>query len=199
VREAEDVHQDYEIDRGKLEAIIARVRTLGVTVTEDLNEPEGARFIGTFTGRHLTLFPKFDSNFALYFTVGHLYGHMCQIAISTLDVAPGVDIGIETGRPLTPEEIQSVYDYEFEAARIGQRLICELGHQEQQLDREYARMFFADFHYLINFMETGEQGPAAFARFLRREPLPWAPITPDERPLTDLNGKTLSGPDVVVV
>lgn len=190
---------EYEVDKSKLEAIVARVRSLGVTVTEDHNEPEGARFIGTFTGRHITLFPKFDSNFALYFTVGHLYGHMCQIAISTLEVAPGVDIGIQTGRPLTPAEVQSVFDYEFEAARIGQRLICELGHQERRFDREYARMFFADFHYLIHFMETGEQGPAAFTRFLRREPLPWTPITPDERPLTDLSGKTLEGPQVTVV
>jgi len=190
---------EYEVDKAKLDAIIARVRTLGVTVSEDWNEPEGARFIGTFTGKHITLFPRFDSNFALYFTVGHLYGHMCQMAISTLNVAPGVDIGIQTGRPLTRPEIQSVYDYEFEAARIGQRLICELGHQEPLLDREYARLFFADFHYLICFMETGEQGPAAFTRFLRREPLPWAPISPDERPLTDLSGHTLGGPQVTVV
>jgi hypothetical protein len=189
----------YEIEKAKLEAIIARVRSLGVTVTEDWNEPEGARFIGTFSGTHLILFPRFDSNFALYFTVGHLYGHMCQLAISSLGVAPGIDIGLEIGRPLTPPEIQSVYDYEFEAARIGQRLIGELGHQEPRLDREYARMFFADFHYLIHFMETGERGPAAFTRFLRREPLPWSPIPPDERPLTDLRGKTLGGPDVTVV
>ncbi len=190
---------EYEVDKAKLEAIIARVRTLGVTVSEDWNEPEGARFIGTFTGKHLTLFPRFDSNFALYFTVGHLYGHMCQLAISTLEVAPGVDIGIETGRPLTRTEIQSVYDYEFEAARIGQRLNCELGHQEPLFDREYARIFFADFHYLIAFMETGEQGPAAFNRFLRREPLPWTPITPDERPLTDLTPHTLGGQQATVV
>jgi hypothetical protein len=193
------VELEYEVDRSKLEAIVARVRTLGVTVTEDHDEPEGARFIGTFTGRHLTLFPKFDSNFALYFTVGHLYGHMCQIAISRLEVSPGVDIGIETGRPLTPAEVQSIFDYEYEAARIGQRLICELGHQERRLDLEYARMFYADFHYLINFMETGEGGPAAFTRYLRREPRPWTPIMPDERPLTDLNGKALEGPEVTVV
>lgn len=190
---------EYEIEKSKLDAIIARVRALGVTVAEDLNEPEGARFIGTFVGKRLTLFPRFDSNFALYFTVAHLYGHMCQVAISSLDVAKGVDIGIETGRPLTHTEIQSVYDYEYEAARIGQRLICDLGHQEQRFDREYARMFFADFHYLIAFMETGEQGPEAFTRYLRREPLPWTGISPDERPLTDLTRANLGESGATVV
>lgn len=190
---------EYEVEKAKLDAIVERVRRLGVTVTEDHNEPEGARFIGTFTGKHLTLFPKFDSNFALYFTVAHLYGHMCQLAVSTLDVAQGVDIGIETGRPLSHKEIQSVYDYEFEAAKIGQKLIVDLGHQEPRFDREYARMFFADFHYLIAFMETGEQGAQAFMRFLRREPLPWTGISPDERPLTDLTRYTLGDSGATVV
>jgi hypothetical protein len=190
---------EYETEKSRLDAIIARVRSLGATISEDLNEPEGARFIGTFVGKHITLFPRFDSNFALYFTVAHLYGHMCQEAISQLNVASGVDIGIEAGRPLTSVEIQSVYDYEFEAARIGERLMVDLGHQEDRFRREYARMFFADFHYLIHFMETGEQGPAAFTRYLRREPLPWTPITPDERPLFDLSRTTLSGPGATVV
>jgi hypothetical protein len=193
------VDSEYEIEKARLDAIVARVGTLGVTVTEDLNEPEGARFIGTFTGKQLTLFPKFDSNFSLYFTVAHLYGHMCQLAISALDVASGIDIGIETGRPLTRDEVQSVYDYEFEAARIGQRLMADLGHMEDRFRREYARMFFADFHYLIHFMETGEQGPAPFSRFHRREPLPWTPIAPDERPLTDLRSADIGGPGATVV
>jgi hypothetical protein len=190
---------EYEIEKARLDAIIERVRALGVAVSESQDEPEGARFIGTFSGKHITLFPRFDSFFALYFTVAHLYGHMCQLAISALDVVAGVDIGVETGRPLSHREIQSVYDYEYEAARIGARLIRELGHQEERFDREYARMFFADFHYLIAFMETGEQGTAAFTRYLRREPLPWTPIPPDERPLTDLTHRTISGPDVTVV
>ncbi len=190
---------EYEIEKAGLDAIVARVRSLGVTVSEDFNEPEGARFVGTFAGKHLTLFPKFDSNFALYFTVAHLYGHMCQLAISALDVVSGIDIGIETGRPLTRAEVQSVYDYEFEAARIGQRLMAELGHMEDRFRREYARMFFADFHYLINFMEIGEHGPDAFTRFLRREPLPWTPIAPNERPLTDLTRADIGGPGATVV
>jgi hypothetical protein len=79
---------------------------------------------------------------------------MCQLAISSLDVTPGVDIGIQTGRPLTHAEIQSVYDYEFEAARIGQRLICDLGHQERRFDRDPTRG--PDLHLMIREVWCGQ-------------------------------------------
>ena len=76
----------FEIQKGELDALVRLVARWGATVTEDWNEPEGARFIGVFEGRHITLFPKYDRHFAMYFTVAHLYGHMVQNTRPTADV-----------------------------------------------------------------------------------------------------------------
>jgi hypothetical protein len=188
-----------DISRSDLDAIVEAVRAQGVTVTEDWNEPEGSRFIGTFEGTHITLFPKFDTNFALYFTVAHLYGHMVQIALKTpASVRVGALIST-SGRALTEDEVQTIYEHEREAAAIGRKLMASLGDYPADLDRLYHRIFLADFHYLIHFIETGEKGPDAFTRFLRREPIPHEAILPDPRPLFSLRGVNLSADKVTVV
>ncbi|HSI04359.1 MAG: hypothetical protein ACAI38_12615 [Myxococcota bacterium] len=182
---------DYEIDKAKLDALIAKVSELGVVVEQNLVEPEGARFVGTFTGHLLTLYPKYDSNFALYFTVAHLYGHMVQIvrdsertkranAILSVVLDPKI---YKNKRAFTVSEVQMIYDHELEAAAIGRTVMADMGKVDAELDIQYARIFLADFHYLIHVLETGEAGPDSFARFLRREPKPWNPIPPDPQPL----------------
>jgi len=175
-----------DIAKEQLDRLIEVARRWGVRVTEDWNEPEGARFIGTFKGRDITLFPKYDSNFALFFTVAHLYGHMVQLTRTTPGMKRSIELVYRRGGALSEDEVQCIYDYEVEAAGIGRRLIAELGPLDPSTDARYSRMFLADFHYLIDTIEGGPGGPASFERFLRREPLPWRPIPADERPLVDL-------------
>lgn len=199
---------EYEIDAKPLQALIAKVSSLGVVVEENLVEPEGARFVGTFTGNLLTLFPKYDSNFALYFTVAHLYGHMVQIVrdsprtkrantILSVVLDPAI---YKSRRTFTNEEVQMIYDHELEAAAIGRTVMAEMGPVSAELDLQYARIFLADFHYLIHVLETGEAGPDSFARFLRREPIPWLPIPKDPAALVSVGHlKPEKGTTVVVV
>jgi hypothetical protein len=62
-------------------------------------------------------------------------------------------------------------------------VMADMGPVDAELDLQYARIFLADFHYLIHVLETGEAGPDSFARFLRREPKPWHPIPADPHEL----------------
>ena len=176
----------YEVDRSMLDSVIALAETWGVNVVSDWNEPEGGRFIGTFKGTLLTLYTKYDSNFALLFTVVHLYGHMVQLTRPDAGMLRSIELVYRMSQTLQPDEVQCVYDYEVEAAGIGRRLLAELGSVPKELDQQYSRMFFADFHYLIDYIENGRGGPESFERFLRREPVPWRLIEPDLRPLVDL-------------
>lgn len=177
----------YEIPRAKLDELIAAARPWGVTVEEIWEEPEGARFIGTFEGHTIRLFPKNDSNLALYFTVAHLYGHMVQLTRITKAIERSMSLVGQIGKPLTHEDVQCIYDHELEAAAIGRTLIATTGNVSPQLDQQYSRLFFADFHYLVNFIETGQAGVALFEHYWRREPVPWRAIESDGRPLVDLS------------
>lgn len=178
---------DFEIERSALDRLVQTVERHGARVAESWDEPDGARFIGTFEGRDITLFPKNDSVFAMYFTVAHLYGHMVQLSAPTPQMEASIALVYRLGTELAPQEVQLIYDYEVEAAAVGRRLMAESGDEiAPELDRQYSRMFLADFHYLIDHIESGAGGPESFARFLRREPVPWRLIEPDPRPLVDL-------------
>lgn len=189
---------EYEIPRADLDAMVATVARYGVTVGEDWNEPEGARFIGTFEGTHITLFPKFDTNFALYFTVAHLYGHMTQLQRQA-ESTGRVNQLISRQGPLTHDEIQAIYQHEYEAAAIALKLIADELPTHLVHAAQLTRLFWADFHYLIHFLETGEGGPAAFSRFWRRQPVAHEVITPDPRPLLQLSKVAIAQAKVVVV
>ena len=182
-------HHDYQ-------DLVAVAQRFGVRVKEDWNEPEGARFIGTFTGHEITLFPRNDSYLTLYFTVAHLYGHMVQLVRPSLQTDQAL---LESNGGLSAAQVQGVFDHEYEAAEIGRKLMAETGPITRGLELEYTRTFWADFNYLINFMETGEKGPEVFARFMRRQPLIKDTIQPDPRPLLDLATFTPPNVDVVVV
>ncbi len=188
----------FEIPRARLDALIKLVGTYGVTVSEDWNEPEGARFIGTFAGTHITLYPKFDPQFALLFTVAHLYGHMVQIVLDSPRSRAATAL-VSKGGHFTHQEIQLIYDHEREAACIGRTLLGQLGDISRAEDQQYCRLFLADFHYLIHFLESQERGTEAFARFLRREPVPVEVLAADPRPLLDLHHASIINPEVVVV
>jgi hypothetical protein len=190
---------ENEVEKRDVAELIACAGRYGVTVSEDWNEPEGARFVGSFEGTHITLFPRFDTQLALYFTVAHLYGHMVQIALKTPASSRVGQLIAPNKRPFSNEEVQIIYDHEREAAAIGRTLIAETSGISKNVDLQYHRIFLADFHYLIHFCETGEGGVDAFERFLRREPLPWDPIQPDPRPLVQLQGRMEKRDKVVVV
>lgn len=179
----------FDITRARLDGLIAHASKYGMTVGEDWTEPDGARFIGTFEGTHVTLYPKFDPHFALYFTVAHLYGHMVQ-ATRGDDPRGSKAASLVASSPiaLSHADAQCIYDHEREAAAIGRKLIEDLGPLTPDEDRQYMRLFLADFHYLIHFVETGEKGTELFARYLRREPVPPETLAPDPRPLVNLVG-----------
>jgi len=176
----------WDISKEKRDELIHFVERFGTVVKEDCNEPEVARFIGTIDGNTITLFPKYDSHFAMYFTVAHLYGHLVQIVRPSVNQARGIELVYTQRRRFSASEVQSLYDYEYEAAAIGRRLIAECGPVPEEIDQQYSRMFLADFHYLIHTLETGEHGVECFEEFLRREPVPFHRIEPDARPLVGI-------------
>jgi hypothetical protein len=191
---------DHLVTSSQLEALKELVRRYGVEVEDNWDEPEGGRFIGTIDGNRITLFPKYDHPFALFFTVAHLFGHLAQLARGGEHFRSTVDLLYRVGEPLRFEEVQAVFEFELEAARIGRRLLDELGPVSADLDRQYSRYFFADFHYLVHFLETNEQGPALFERFLRRQPVTAELVAPDPRPLPSCGHlATSTAADVIVV
>ena len=191
----------YEVSRERLTDVIAAAQRHGARVTEDWNEPQGGRFIGTIDGNTITLFPKYDSHFAMMFTVAHLYGHLAQLT-RPIDAHTqrAIDLVYAKPRLFSAEEVQCLFDYEWDAAVIGRTLLSESMEVDPTTDLEYARMFWADFHYLVNFLETGEAGLTAFDRYLRREPRPHLAVPRDVRPLPDVSllAETKGGDAVVV-
>lgn len=178
----------FDITRSELDALIAVAKAYGALVEEVWEEPAGARFIGTFEGHLIRLFPKHDRHFALYFTVAHLYGHMVQLTRpKSPEMQRATDLVAQVkGTTLSARDVQAIYDHEIEAAQIGRSLMAAVGPISVELDRQYSRMFLADFHYLINFIETQTAGVEAFEAYLRREPVPFRLIESDARPLVDL-------------
>lgn len=183
-----------------LEKLKARVETLGVEVIDDLSNADHARFVGIFEDRTIILYPNVAPAFALWFTVAHLFGHLSQLTNKTPRVNRANELVLQISQTLTVEDIQIIYDHEREAAEIGRALIADVEpNLDKEMDSDYTRFFHADFRYLINFIETGEQGTAMFARFWRREPTPRELITADSRPLLDLSKFSNLNDDKIIV
>ncbi len=183
-----------------LEKLKARVETLGVEVVDDLSNADHARFVGIFENRTIILYPNVAPAFALWFTVAHLFGHLSQLTNKTTRVNRANELVLRINQTLTVEEIQLIYDHEREAAEIGRALIADVEpNLDAEMDADYTRFFHADFRYLINFIETGEQGVEMFARFWRREPTPRELIAPDPRELLDLSKFTNLNDKIIVV
>lgn len=191
----------HEVPEAHLRAVIAAAERRGARVVENLEEPAGGRFIGTIDGNTITLFPKYDSHFAMLFTVAHLYGHLAQLTRPPDPASTrAIELVYTRGRAFTADEVQCIFDYEWEAAVIGRALVAEALPIDQLLEVEYARMFLADFHYLVNFLETGQGGTERFDFYLRREPRPHLPVPADTRPLPDVSSLAgTAGGDAIVV
>ncbi|MEZ5428061.1 MAG: hypothetical protein R2747_17445 [Pyrinomonadaceae bacterium] len=183
-----------------LSRLISRTDRLGVEVINDLAVPDHARFIGIFDDNRITLYPRVAPLFACWFTIAHLYGHMCQLLNKTPRVNRSNELVLKLGETLAPEDVQLIYDHEREAAEIGRTLIASVEPDlPDEMDRAYCRFFHADFHYLINVIETGEGGEDLFALYWKREPVPRALIEADPRPLFDFNTTGPSTEKIVVV
>lgn len=180
--------------------LCGRVEELGVNIDEDFSAPDHARFIGIFEAHTIILYPRVAPLFAMWFTVAHLFGHMTQLTNETPRVKRSNELVLSTGRILTPEDVQLIYDHEREAAEIGRALIAEVEPSlSTEMDAAYARFFHADFRYLINFIETGASGVKVFERYWRHEPNPRELITADARELLNMKNFPVSDEKIVVV
>lgn len=148
-----------------LERAIKLVEGQGVGVVwRDVPEEPG-RYFGILSNSTLILY-RGNTDFEALFTLGHLYGHLCQRARPTEEILAAIDI-VSPARgfgPLSAQERGMMFFHEIEASEIGLGL-CELaGASTPEFDLAYARMFWADFMYLCRYVETGVGGPEAFAR-----------------------------------
>ncbi len=183
-----------------LKILRERIEELGVEVEDDFSEPDHARFIGIFEGDEITLYPKVAVPFACWFTVAHLYGHMTQLLNKTPRVERSNYLVLQLGKTLAPEDVQLIYDHEREAAEIGRKLIAEVEPDLSiEMDSAYCRFFHADFHYLINVIETAQSGESLFELYWKREPVPREFIKPDPRALIDFNKFAPSTDKIVVI
>lgn len=183
-----------------LSRLVSKVEEYGVEVLNDLSTPDHARFIGIFEDNRIILYPRVAPLFACWFTIAHLYGHMCQLLNKTPRVERSNYLVLQLGKTLAPEDVQLIYDHEREAAEIGRTLIASVQPDlPPGFDTAYCRFFHADFHYLINVIETGEGGEDLFALYWKREPVPRAVIEPDPRPLFDFKTAPPSEDKIIVV
>lgn len=96
--------------------------------------------------------------------------------------------------------MQLIYDHEREAAEIGRALIAQVETDlAPAMEFSYSRFFHADFRYLINFIETGEQGVEVFAQHWKREPIPREPIRSDSRKVMEIKDMPKSVGRIIVV
>lgn len=182
-----------------LERLRARVEEFGVEVVDNLSGIDHARFVGIFEARTITLYPNIAPTFALWFTVAHLFGHMTQLSNETPRVERANELVLRVKQTLAADDVQLIYDHEREAAEIGRALIADVETKlPTDMELAYSRFFHADFRYLINYIETGEQGVEMFAHYWRREPIPREPIAPDSRELVEIS-KNLDSTDRIVV
>ena len=183
-----------------LKKIRARVEKFGIQVVDNFSDSDHARFVGIFENRTITLYPNLAPPFALWFTVAHLFGHMTQMSVENPRVARANELVLRVKHTLAADDVQLIYDHEREAAEIGRALIADVEDDLPfAMDIAYNRFFHADFRYLINFIETGEQGVEVFARHWRREPIPRDLIRPDSRELLEISEIPNSTKRIVVV
>lgn len=171
-----------------LQRLRKQVEKLGVKVVDNPSEADHARFVGIFEDNTITIYPNLAPTFALWFTVAHLFGHMTQLCNKTPRVQRANELVLRLKHSLTAEDIQTIYDHEREAAEIGRALISEVENKlPLNMEIAYSRFFHADFRYLINFIETGEQGVEVFGNYWRREPISRDFIASDPRPIAHMS------------
>lgn len=147
----------------------------GVVQWEDM--PQGAgRHLGTIDGDTIVLY-RGVSPFEAWFTLSHLFGYIIQRTRPTTEMYAAIELVRRPPGLMSEEEMSLMYRHEYEAACLGVGLVEETADIPRDLKAAYDKMFFADYHYLINLLNTGEGGPEVFHRFWLKEPQP-EPIPP---------------------
>ncbi len=96
---------------------------------------------------------------------------MIQLLNETPRVERANSLVLRLCETLAPDDVQLIYDHEPEAAEIGRKLVAVANPTlSREMDKAYNRFFHADFHYLINVIETAESGTDLFALYWKREP-----------------------------
>jgi hypothetical protein len=125
---------------------------------------------------------------------------MIQLMNETPRVERANSLVLRLGVTLAPDDVQLIYDHEREAAEIGRKLVAAANpNLSLEMDKAYNRFFHADFHYLINVIETAKSGTDLFALYWKREPIPREVIKPDERPLVPIKLQELSDDEIIVI
>ena len=107
---------------------------------------------GTFNGLHIVLDPDVDFEMQCFILL-HLFGHSVQW------VAPALQPKLKFLQCSDDKEefLMHLRDYEFEAARIGMRLLHSVG--VTQLDQWYSDFVETDWRYVERFYREGEIPP----------------------------------------
>lgn len=148
-----------------LERAIELVESQGACVRWEKVPEEPGRYFGILSNSTLILYEG-NTDFEALFTLGHLYGHLCQRARPTEEILAAIDI-VSPARgfgPLSTLERGMMLFHENEAAEIGLGLCERAGADSTEFRLAYSRMFWADYTYLCRYVETGVGGPEAFAR-----------------------------------
>jgi hypothetical protein len=103
---------------------------------------------GIFDGLHITLDPDVDFEMQCFILL-HLFGHSVQW------VAPSLEHQLDDLRHTEDKErfLKVLRDYEFEAARIGMRLLHDSGVTD--LDQWYSDFVETDWRYVERFYREG--------------------------------------------
>lgn len=150
-----------------LERLTSAAQARGAQVTW-AHRPEGAgRHLGTLAGHDIVLYFE-STEIESWFTLAHLFGHLCQRTRPTDLMYRAIDI-VRYDRvpaPLTVQERSDMWEHEYEAMRLGAALIAEAGGLTEGMAIEYALLCRADYRYLTEFLETGVGGDESFAKWL---------------------------------
>lgn len=158
--------------------LVEAAERIGVVVEFAKAPKEAGRHLGTLDADTVVLYEE-NSFPPLWFTLAHLVGHLIQRSRPTPEMYAAIELvnPYRTPGPMMQAERDQLLVHEKEAAELGLALIMST---EGDLDRlkspltesdldYYSRMFWADYHYLCHFIETGEGGAAVFDRFFDAE------------------------------
>jgi len=157
----------------KFWSLVEAAESFGVQVrVESSPAPQGtSRHLGTLEDDTVVIFG--GDFMACWFTLGHLVGHLMQRTRPTPEMFQAIEVvnPYRAPGPMTDMEESLLLSHEREAAEIGLSLILRTlnsGVTGEDLEY-YSKMFWADYHYLRNFIITGEGGSDVFDRFFEGE------------------------------
>jgi hypothetical protein len=107
---------------------------------------------GIFDGLKITIDPDVDFEMQCFILL-HLFGHSVQWT------APSLEAKLAALKDTTDKKLfmQTLHDYEYQAARFGMQLMREAGIRD--LDQRYSDFVGTDWRYVERFYETDQIPP----------------------------------------